>query len=76
MPVAALRKEAGTVYLCSRCGYAAREQRAVACPVCHETGETFLSVDPEALETAVQEQGGSQTEDTFDGRSLRWARAQ
>jgi hypothetical protein len=43
--------------------------------VCQEEGETFLVVEPDSLEAAAQEQGGSQTEETFDGGSLRWARA-
>lgn len=73
--VQALREEAQTVYLCSGCGHAARGQRPAACPVCQKEGETFLAVEPDALERAVQEQGGSKTEETFDGRSLQWARA-
>jgi nucleotide-binding universal stress UspA family protein/predicted Zn-ribbon and HTH transcriptional regulator len=73
--VEALRKEAVTVYLCPQCGYAAKGDRPSACPVCRKGGETFLAVEPEALEAQAQGQGGSQTEETFDGRSLRWAKA-
>ncbi len=73
--VEALRKGAGAVYLCRRCGYVARKNRPAICPVCQEEGETFLTMEPGSLEAAAQEQGGSQTEETFDGRSLRWARA-
>ena len=43
--------------------------------MCHEEGAGFLEVAPEGLEALVGEQGGGQTEETFDGRSLRWARA-
>lgn len=71
----ALRKEGSTVFLCPRCGHAARRQRPAACPVCQQGGDAFLAVEPGALETAVREQGDSRTEETFDGRSLRWARA-
>tara|TARA_B100000315_G_scaffold259727_1_gene316913 strand:+ start:1678 stop:3285 length:1608 start_codon:yes stop_codon:yes gene_type:complete len=73
--VESLRKEAGAVYLCRQCGHAARKSRPAACPVCREEGETFLVVEPDSLEAAAQEQGGSQAEATFDGGSLRWARA-
>ena len=73
--VEALRKEAGTVYLCRQCGHAARKNRPVICPVCQEEGETFLVVEPDTLEAAARQQGGSQAQATFDGGSLRWARA-
>jgi nucleotide-binding universal stress UspA family protein len=71
----ALRRDGETVYLCPGCGYAARQQRPAACPVCQAGGNTFLEVEPSALEAAAQQQGGSEAEETFDGRSLRWARA-
>ncbi|MDP7509817.1 MAG: universal stress protein [Dehalococcoidia bacterium] len=73
--VEALRKEAGTVYLCRQCGHAARKNRPVICPVCQGEGETFLVVEPDTLEAAARQQGGSQAQATFDGGSLRWARA-
>ncbi len=73
--VEALRAAATTVYLCQQCGHAVRRNRPVSCPVCQAEGESFLSVDPDALEAAVREQGGAESEPTFDGRSLRWAGA-
>ncbi len=73
--VEALREARRTVHLCRGCGYAAADGRPVACPVCRAEGERFLAVDPEALEAAVREQGGAESEPTFDGRSLRWAQA-
>ncbi len=73
--VEALREARRTVHLCRGCGYAAGDGRPVACPVCQAEGGSFLSVDPDALEAAVREQGGAESEPTFDGRSLRWARA-
>jgi nucleotide-binding universal stress UspA family protein len=72
--VEALREAARPVHLCPRCGYAARDERPVACPVCQCEGNDFLVVDPDALEAAVRAQGGEE-ESTFDGRSLRWAGA-
>lgn len=71
----ALRTSRGTVYLCRRCGHAVRDQRPVACPVCHAEGDRFLAVDQAALEAAVRRQGGAEETATFDGRSLRWAQA-
>ncbi len=70
-----LRKDSAMVYVCPRCGHAARNGRPVACPVCQQEGAEFLEVAPEALESLAQAQGGAQTEETFDGRSLRWAKA-
>ena len=61
--------------MCPRCGHAARKDRPAACPVCQQEGKDFLEVAPEALESLARGQGGAQTEGTFDGRSLRWARA-
>ncbi len=70
-----LGEAARPVHLCPRCGFAAREGRPVACPVCRCEGADFLAVDPAALEAAVQAEGGGDERPTFDGRSLRWARA-
>ncbi|MFQ5860210.1 MAG: universal stress protein [Dehalococcoidia bacterium] len=70
-----LRKGPATVYLCPRCGHAARGQMPVACSACHQDGQAFLRVEPDALEAAAQAQGGIEEEQAFDGRSVRWSRA-
>lgn len=73
--VEALRAAATTIYLCQQCGHAVRRDRPVACPVCQRDGASFLAVDPEALESALEQQGGAERAETFDGRPLRWAQA-
>ncbi len=67
-----LCSESTTVYLCKSCGHAARGQRPAGCPVCAAPGEGFLAVEPAELEEAVRRQGGSTSEETFDGRQLKW----
>jgi hypothetical protein len=73
--VETLRTRHETIYLCRRCGHSVRGQQPVACPVCKAKGESFLEVDPEALEVVARSQGGVEVEEAFDGRALRWARA-
>ncbi len=73
--VEALRQKPGKVYLCRRCGHAIHGHRPVTCPVCETAGDDFLTVDRDALEAAALAQGGFLEKQTFDGTSLRWARA-
>lgn len=72
--VEALRKGPGTVYLCPGCGHAVREQRPVACPVCHGDGNSFLEVDTGSLAAIAQSQGGVEEQQAFDGAKVRWSR--
>jgi hypothetical protein len=51
------------------------EEPAGSLPRVPRGGRDLSRVEPDSLEAAAQEQGGSQTEATFDGGSLRWARA-
>lgn len=71
----ALRREGGTAYLCTSCGYATREVRPNSCPVCKTPGDSFLAVDTAELAAIAERQGGVQVEEAFDGRAIRWARA-
>lgn len=71
----AVLDERAAVYLCRKCGRAASGERPVACPVCAASGDEFLAVEPDEIEAAVQAEGGSRPEATFDGRSLRWTDA-
>ena len=68
----ALRRESTTVYLCKSCGHAAKDQRPAGCPVCAAPGGDFFAVKPAEFEEAVRQQGGSTSEETFDGRQVKW----
>ncbi|MFQ5880397.1 MAG: universal stress protein, partial [Dehalococcoidia bacterium] len=73
--VDALRKEGGTIYLCQRCGYTARQVQPALCPICKAGGEQFLAVSQAVLEDIALAQGGATEETAFDGRRLRWSKA-
>jgi nucleotide-binding universal stress UspA family protein len=62
----------GVTYVCSGCGYAARETRPRSCPVCKQDGGRFSKIDQEALNTLVPLEGGMEEETSFDGVKLRW----
>ena len=69
----ALESNAVTTYICGDCGYAARDQQAVKCPVCSAGGERFQMVDKRSLERIAIQEGGINEEETFDGVRLRWS---
>ena len=62
----------GVTYICSSCGYAAREVRPPSCPVCKQDGVQFTQIDKATLDSLVPLEGGSAEETGFDGVKLRW----
>jgi hypothetical protein len=44
----------------------------VKCPVCSSGPERFVKIDPETVEAMVAEEGGAESDETFDGLKLRW----
>jgi nucleotide-binding universal stress UspA family protein len=62
----------GTTYICSSCGYAARDVLPQACPVCHKSRDQFNSIDREMLDSLAPLEGGLEEETSFDGVKLRW----
>ncbi len=57
--------------VCRVCGYAARAERPVRCPVCGAAGDEFEAVDTEALRAAALREGDA-AETGFDGHKLGW----
>ena len=55
------------------CGYAARDQKPVKCPVCSVDGDHFQMVDKESLRKIADKEGGVSEEQTFDGLRLQWS---
>ncbi|MCH8960473.1 MAG: universal stress protein [Bacteroidetes bacterium] len=59
-------------YVCSTCGYAARDFEPVTCGVCGAPAEAFQKLDKEAIESLVPLEGGVEEEETFDNIKLKW----
>jgi nucleotide-binding universal stress UspA family protein len=57
--------------VCRTCGYAARVESPVVCPVCGSDGEAFESIDTAALLRDVKVEGESDSIG-FDGGKLGW----
>ena len=68
-----LESSAIKTYICGDCGYAARNQQPVKCPVCGTEGASFQMVDKNLLEKVALQEGGINEEETFDGVRLKWS---
>ncbi|MDE0184652.1 MAG: universal stress protein [Candidatus Poribacteria bacterium] len=68
-----LEGNAVKTYICEDCGYAAREQQPVKCPVCGVGSDRFQMVDKDALQNIAAQEGGVSEERTFDGVRLQWS---
>jgi nucleotide-binding universal stress UspA family protein len=62
----------GVTYICTTCGYAARDVLPHACPVCKQDGVQFNKIDRATLDSLVPLEGGGEEEASFDGVKLRW----
>jgi predicted Zn-ribbon and HTH transcriptional regulator len=60
-------------YICGDCGYAARDQQPVKCPVCGSASDRFQMIDKDSLEKIALQEGGISEEKTFDGVRLKWS---
>jgi hypothetical protein len=67
-----LQAEGTTTFICEVCGYVAKGTDPVKCPVCSSGAERFVKIDPETVEAIVAEEGGAESDETFDGLKLRW----
>ncbi|MEE9256656.1 MAG: universal stress protein [bacterium] len=70
-----LQREPDIRCICSECGYTARAEDPVRCPVCGAGAEAFQEVDRGVVDEVLRAQGGVVEEETFDGRRLQWTRA-
>jgi nucleotide-binding universal stress UspA family protein len=59
-------------YICSQCGYAARDFEPAVCGVCGAPAEAFQKLDKEAIERIVPLEGPVEEEETFDNVKLKW----
>jgi nucleotide-binding universal stress UspA family protein len=67
-----LQAEGTTTFICEVCGYVAKGAGPVKCPVCSSGPERFVRIDQETVEAMVTEEGGAESDETFDGLKLRW----
>jgi nucleotide-binding universal stress UspA family protein len=67
-----LQAEGTTTFICEVCGYVAKGADPVKCPVCSSGAERFVKIDPATVEAMVAEEGGIESEESFDGVKLKW----
>jgi nucleotide-binding universal stress UspA family protein/rubrerythrin len=59
-------------HICSGCGYTARGEKPVRCPVCMAEGTAFQYLDKSIFEAAAKAEGGITQEVGYDGVPLDW----
>lgn len=62
------------IYVCRHCGYTAKEQQPVRCPVCKAEGHRFEKLDKDALLEKIENEGEITEEESFDGTRIQWTR--
>ena len=61
-----------SVYICTDCGYTARNQLPVKCVICGASGKEFTKIDKAAMESNDGKESNVTEETTFDGVRLFW----
>ena len=61
-------------WICSQCGYSARDFEPVRCAVCGSPAEAFQKLDKDAIAQLAKLEGGSQEQETFDDVRLKWTK--
>ena len=61
-------------WICSQCGYSARDFEPVRCAVCGSPAEAFQKLDKDAIAQLAKLEGGSQEQQTFDDVRLKWTK--
>ncbi len=59
-------------YICGGCGYTAKGDKPVACPICSAEGSAFQFLDKAIFEAAAKAEGGLSQEVGYDGVPLNW----
>jgi nucleotide-binding universal stress UspA family protein len=59
-------------YVCQSCGYTAKGDEPVKCPICNAGGEQFKFLDKTIFEAAAKAEGGLETETAYDDLQLQW----
>lgn len=67
-----LRQDPRPTAICRVCGYTAKAENPVKCPVCGATADQFQVIDPQVVEAIAQAEGATLEEAAFDGKKLKW----
>lgn len=59
-------------YICGGCGYTAKGEKPVKCPICSAEGSAFQFLDKSLFESAAKAEGGLSQEVGYDGVPLNW----
>jgi len=59
-------------HICGNCGYTAKGEKPVECPICAAAGEQFQFLDKSLFESAAKAEGGISQELAYDGVPLNW----
>ncbi|MBI3804667.1 MAG: universal stress protein [Nitrospirae bacterium] len=59
-------------HICGGCGYTAKGERPVRCPICSAEGSSFQYLDKSIFEAAAKAEGGLVQEVGYDGVPLNW----
>src|SRR5712692_8026487 len=61
-------------YLCNGCGYTAKGEQPVQCPICKATGDKFKLIDKSMFEAAAKTEGVLETEMAYDDVPMQWTK--
>ncbi len=61
-------------YLCGGCGYTAKGDQPVACPICKAAGGKFKLIDKSMFEAAAKTEGVLETELAYDDVPMQWTK--
>src|SRR5437773_6985624 len=61
-------------YLCGGCGYTAKGDQPVQCPICKATGVKFKLIDKSMFEAAAKTEGILETEMSYDDVPMQWTK--
>ncbi|MFQ5949075.1 MAG: universal stress protein, partial [Nitrospiria bacterium] len=59
-------------HICAGCGYTAKGDKPVKCPICSADGSLFQFLDKSLFESAAKAEGGMSQEIGYDGVPLNW----
>ncbi|HZR45238.1 MAG TPA: universal stress protein [Candidatus Manganitrophaceae bacterium] len=59
-------------FICGGCGYTAKGDKPVKCPICSADGSVFQFLDKSLFESAAKAEGGLSQEVGYDGVPLNW----
>ncbi len=59
-------------YVCEGCGYLAKGDQPVKCPICAGEGGAFKLIDKSVIQAAAKAEGGIEVETAYDDVQIEW----